>query len=110
MGIKKTGYWGNVTWQIELSCGHVEVRKRRPPGTKAGCTRCMRERDGGTDSFLDPSEVDDWLMAESEIDDVARRLSNRLGVPQDLVQVLPMDGGFSATLVLPPSVVERLLR
>lgn len=109
VAIKRTGNWGNVVWQHELSCGHVELRKRKAAGGKLGCSRCWREAAGGTDAFLDIDEVDAWLDAELEADEVRRRLANRLRVPVELVQVVPTDGAFSATIVCPPRVVEKLL-
>ena len=109
VAIRKTGGWGKVQWQHELDCGHIEVRKRKAAGSALACSHCLRKKQG-IDPFLDIQEVDDWLMAETEIEDVRRRLGNSLQVPPDLVTVVPEGDGFKATVILPPSLVERLLR
>jgi len=39
--VVREGVYPNVMWRHKLECGHWELRKRRSPAGRVGCTTCL---------------------------------------------------------------------
>lgn len=88
----KSGRYGNVTWFHELSCGHVEPRKRKAPAPKMACPQCLE----GSPARSEAEAVDPVVQMTLVEERTKRVISEKLEVPQDSIQVI---FGFSGTAV-----------
>ena len=88
---RRIGTQAHVRWQHELSCGHIEERKRRLKGP-VKCTTCV----GG-----DYDPADDIELARTRA-----LLASRLGVPHESIQL----SGAGASVWLSKKDVIRITR
>ena len=109
VSVTKAGSWGNVTYRHELSCGHVEVRKRAAPTKDIACAWCFRarQRDAEMKSLVRGpfilSDEPDLSSQEMHIDKKRAALSSRFGVPLDAVDVMSED--INGELVIKNAVI-----
>lgn len=120
LNVTKSGSWGNFAYHHELSCGHIEVRKRASTGDIA-CAWCFRakQRDAEMKSLVSGPilliDEPDLGLEEMKIDKTRATLSSRFGVPLDAVDVMAEDinGKLvirSAVIYLSALDVEKLTR
>lgn len=119
--VTKTGSWGNVTYRHELSCGHIETRKRAATSEDIACAWCFRTRQKNSEMKalvrgpFSLVEEPDLSLEEMRIDKTKAALSTRFNVPLDAVDVVAEDinGKLvikNAVIYLSPLDVEKLTR
>jgi hypothetical protein len=119
--VTKTGSWGNVTYRHELSCGHIETRKRAATSEDIACAWCFRTRQKNVEMKalirgpFSLVEEPDLSLEEMRIDKTKAALSTRFNVPLDAVDVVAEDinGKLvikNAVIYLSPLDVEKLTR
>jgi hypothetical protein len=119
-GIERIGAWGEVRYRHQLTCGHVEIRKRPAPAPSIGCVACAAESKARVlDEALTTRlpEVglldDDWsTMADLETDLARTRagLAARFGIEAEAVDVVATEAGLAyATVFLDAGTIRRLV-
>ena len=121
VSISKSGSWGNLTYRHELSCGHIEVRKRAATTGDIACAWCLRakQRDVEMKALVRGpvllTDEPDLGLQEIYIDKTKATLSTRFGIPLDAVDVMAEDinGKLtirSAVIYLSALDVEKLTK
>jgi hypothetical protein len=92
--VDKRGDWGEVRYHHRLTCGHIEVRKRKAPSVVIACSGCLVAAEFAESPLTvqrpvrkTPSPVDDLATTESELARVRAGLASRFGVDLDAVSV-----------------------
>ncbi len=94
--IERHGDWGEVEYRHHLTCGHVEIRKRRSPHGVIACSGCLVASDfeAGIFSSSDqpkkavaPFLVDEVAGVETEAGRLRAGLAKRFGVVAEAIDV-----------------------
>lgn len=107
--IWKSGEYGKVGWNHELSCGHIEIRKRKAPAALMACLQCER---GGGPQVPTGVEIDPVIEMSSTEQRLKNLVSRRLGIGADGVDVVfdPSSMKLAAVrITLSPEEVQLLL-
>jgi len=109
LSVTKTGSWGNITYRHELSCGHVETRKRAATTEDIACAWCFRARQKNVEMkalirgpFILTDEPD-LSLEEMRLDKTRAALSSRFGIPLDAVDVIAED--INGKLIIKNAVI-----
>jgi hypothetical protein len=110
VSIEKIGAWGQLTYQHKLSCGHIDVRKRKAASSDIACMWCLRAKEKQVElkSFTAPSPMnvfyeDDLAEQETRIEKTRAAIASRIGVPMEAVDVASED--INGQLVIRSAVV-----
>jgi len=110
VSIEKIGAWGHLTYQHKLSCGHIDVRKRKASSSDIACMWCLRAKEKQVElkSFTAPSSMnvfyeDDLAEQETRIEKTRAAIASRIGVPMEAVDVASED--INGQLVIRSAVV-----
>lgn len=119
--IEKIGKWGQVSYNHNLVCGHVDIRKRAATSDEIACMWCLRaeEKEAELKKLTSPPVSqsflhDDNLAAEeTKIEKVRATISARIGVPMEAVDVAAEDVNGqlvirSAVVYLSPRDISRI--
>jgi hypothetical protein len=88
VSIEKIGAWGQLTYQHKLSCGHIDVRKRKASSSDIACMWCLRAKE---------------KQVETRIEKTRAAIASRIGVPMEAVDVASED--INGQLVIRSAVV-----
>lgn len=121
VSISRDGEWGELVYRHTLSCGHVEARKRKSPSPKLACAWCLRAIDKGKEMQLLSGAASQFLDSETlandetEINSLKAKLSARLNIPMDSIELSVADvlGSLQvryASILLSGEDIARLLR
>lgn len=124
LDVQRVGDWGEVEWHHILSCGHVEIRRRRAPGALT-CTTCIRAADASqalTRTVTVPAgsrpvrpsgagglRADD-AGEQVELLQVQAAVAAHVGVDPAMVDIRPTAWGPTASVFLDVDAVARLSR
>lgn len=101
--VTRVGDWGEVSYEHRLSCGHVEIRKRKSPKTHIGCLGCVKAADfeaAVTSVTVVPvesvsrSDNPDWNLVEeiasveSQVERLRAAIAAHNGISGDSVDVV----------------------
>lgn len=121
VSIVREGQWGDVVYRHTLSCGHVEDRKRKSSAPKLACAWCLRALDKGKEIqlLLNGPQVlqtdEDLAQDETEIKTVRAKLSTKLNIPIDAIDLSVADVGGNlqiryASILLNGEDIAKILR
>lgn len=105
--VERRGSYGNVSYHVALSCGHIEIVKRKPPSKQMSCLQC-----GGEAPSAPPGvQVDPVIQMQQQEEFIKSTLSSRWGLERDSITVI-----FGITsnqpgvrIELTPAEVKQLL-
>lgn len=116
VGCWKTGEYATTLWHHQLTCGHIEVRKRRAPAPQIGCVRC--EAGAAAARTVPPPETDHEVALDPAVTldveamVVQAHLAAGFGVPLDAVRVEVSRERIAGAVVLldPPLIAAVIAR
>lgn len=94
--------YGQSVWHHELSCGHIEQRKRKAPASEVGCLRCeaFAELDVVSGGRPAGGEFDRAASLDVDVAVLRVELASGLRVPADAVSLQVVNGRLQGALVI----------
>jgi hypothetical protein len=105
--VERRGSYGNVSYHVSLSCGHIEIVKRKPPSSQMACLQC-----GGEAPSSPPGvQIDPVIQMQQTEEFIKTTLASRWGLERDSITVI---FGLSSTrpgvrIELTPADLEAVL-